>query len=73
MVNKTTRSMWVIMEKKRNAHRIFVGNLKKRDHLEDLRVDGMTSKCILTKEDWMGRTASVCVRKRTRGGVLKTR
>jgi hypothetical protein len=37
------------MGKKRNAYRIFMGNLKKWDHLEDLRVDGMTFKCILKK------------------------
>jgi hypothetical protein len=34
----------------RNAYRTFVGNLKGRDHLEDLGIDGSVKlECILEK------------------------
>jgi hypothetical protein len=38
--------------KKRNAYKYLVGNLKERNHLEDLVVDGrMTLKRTLNKQD----------------------
>jgi hypothetical protein len=40
-------------EEKRGAYRISLGNLRARDHLEDLGVDGrIILKWILKKRDW---------------------
>jgi hypothetical protein len=38
-----------------NTHRVWWGNLKERDHLEDLYIDGrIILKCILKKQDGWG-------------------
>jgi len=34
---------WHVWEKKRNTYKYLVGNLKERNHLEDLGVDGRTT------------------------------
>jgi len=39
------------MREKRNAHRILVGKIKERDHLNDVGVDGTIIQEILNKYD----------------------
>jgi hypothetical protein len=59
------------MGETRNAYNILVGNLKERDHLEELGVDGkIIVGCISRK--WSGNFWIGCIRLRirTNGGVL---
>jgi hypothetical protein len=59
---------------KRNAYRDLMGNLKKRDHLEDLVVDGMmTLKQIFKKQDGRACTGLIWLRRGRSGGLLWTR
>jgi len=44
------------MREKRNAHRILVGKINERDHLNDLDVDGTIIQEILNKYDGSGVT-----------------
>jgi hypothetical protein len=48
----------MLEREKRNAHRVLVGNLKERDNLEDLSVDGTVISKWARKEhngmEWSG-------------------
>jgi hypothetical protein len=55
----------------RNAYRILDGNLKERDHSEDLGVDGRTIlEWILRKQAWGVQTGFIWLRIGTSGGLL---
>ena len=52
--------------KKRNAYKYLVGNLKERNHLEDIGVDGrITLKRTLNKQDARVWASFIWLRRRT--------
>jgi hypothetical protein len=58
------------MGERRGAHRVWWGNLTKRDHLEDLGIGGrIILKWIFKKWDRGAWTGLVCLRIGTGGGL----
>jgi hypothetical protein len=61
----------VRMRDMRGAYRVWWGNIRERDHLEDLRVDGrLILKWIFKKWDGEARTGFMWLRIGTVGGRL---
>jgi hypothetical protein len=62
------------MGKMRNAYKVCWGNLKGRDHLEDMGLDEkMILEWILEKQGGKGWTGVIWLRIGTSGGLLRTR
>jgi hypothetical protein len=53
----------------RDTHRICWGNLKERDHLENLRVDGIIILTWLNKQDGMACIGFLWLRRGPSGGL----
>jgi hypothetical protein len=62
------------MGDRKDAYRGWCGNLKERDGLEDLGIDGtIILKCILKKWNWKAWTGFVWLRIGTGGGFHEMR
>jgi hypothetical protein len=73
VINPSRRWAWHVasMGDRSCVYRVWWGDVKKRDHLEDLGLDGRTLKCICKKWDVVGAwTGLICLRIGTGGGHL---